>query len=99
MSSSTTVKVGLTQMACGEDSKKNLAKQLVLLERALKKGAKIVCTQELFRSQYFCQDEDHANFGLAERIPGPSTATFQKFAKKHGVVVIAWLFEKRAEGL
>ena len=99
MSSSTTVKVGLTQMACGEDAKKNLAKQLVLLERALKKGAKIVCTQELFRSQYFCQSEEHRFFALAESIPGPSTDAFCKLAKKYRAVIVASLFEKRAAGV
>jgi N-carbamoylputrescine amidase len=99
MASSSTVKVGLTQMACGEDPKKNLAKQLVLLERALKKGAKIVCTQELFRSQYFCQSEEHRFFALAESIPGPSTDAFCKLAKKYGAVIVASLFEKRAAGV
>ena len=99
MSSSTTVKVGLTQMACGEDPRKNLAKQLLLLERALKKGAKIVCTQELFRSQYFCQSEEHRFFALAESIPGPSTDAFCKLAKKYRAVIVASLFEKRAAGV
>jgi N-carbamoylputrescine amidase len=70
-----------------------------MAERAAKQGAQIICTQELFRSQYFCQSEDHANFALAESIPGPSTDAFQKLAKKHRVVVIASLFEKRAAGL
>ena len=59
MARSTIVKVGLSQMACGEDPKANLAAQLALAEKALKQGAKIFCTQELFRSQYFCQVEDH----------------------------------------
>ena len=99
MAASTTVKVGLTQMACGEDPKKNLAKQLALLERALKKGAKIVCTQELFRSQYFCQSEEHRFFALAESIPGPSTDAFGKLAKKYRAVIVASLFEKRAAGV
>ena len=94
-----TVTLGLLQHACGPDPEDNLATTLAAATRAAKDGAQIICTQELFRSQYFCQDEDHANFGLAERIPGPSTVAFQKFAKKHGVVVIASLFEKRAEGL
>ena len=99
MAASTTVKVGLTQMACGEAPKKNLAKQLALLERALKKGAKIVCTQELFRSQYFCQSEEHRFFALAESIPGPSTDAFGKLAKKYRAVIVASLFEKRAAGV
>jgi predicted amidohydrolase len=71
---------------------------MIQYQRAMKQGARIVCTQELFRSAYFCQSEDHENFKLAEPIPGPSTAAFQKLAKKHSVVVIASLFEKRASG-
>ena len=61
---STIVKVGFSQMECGEDPKRNLTSQLALAEKALKKGANIFCTQELFRSQYFCQVEDHRFFAL-----------------------------------
>jgi N-carbamoylputrescine amidase len=98
-SSSSTVTVGLTQMACGPDFKKNLKNQLRLAEQAAKAGAKIICTQELFGSQYFCQVEDHRFFKLAETIPGPSTDAFCKLAKKHQAVVIASLFERRTQGL
>ena len=94
-----TVTLGLLQHACTADPRENLATCLAAADRAAKDGAQILCTQELFRSQYFCQNEDHRNFLLAERIPGPSTEAFQKLAKKRGVVVIASLFEKRAEGL
>jgi N-carbamoylputrescine amidase len=93
------VTLGLLQHACGADPRANLKKTLALAEQAAKKGAKIICTQELFRSQYFCQSEDHACFDLAEPIPGPSTAAFQKIAKKYKVVIVASLFEKRASGL
>ena len=93
------VTLGLLQHASGADPKANLKKTLALTEQAAKKGAKIICTQELFRSQYFCQSEDHANFDLAESIPGPSSAAFQKIAKKYGVVIVASLFERRASGL
>src|SRR5580765_1928903 len=93
------VNVGLTQMACSEDVKANRAKQIRLVETAAKRGAKIICTQELFASQYFCQIEDHRFFKLAETIPGPSTDAFTKIAKRHGVVIIASLFEKRTSGL
>ena len=65
----------------------------------MKLGANIICTEELFRSRYFCQSEDHGNFRLAEGIPGPSTVAFRALAKRRGVVVIASLFEKRASGL
>jgi N-carbamoylputrescine amidase len=93
------VSIGLLQHACGADPAANLKKTLKLAKEAAKRGANIICTQELFRSQYFCQSEDHENFKLAEKIPGPSTEAFQKLAKKHGVVVIVSLFEKRASGL
>jgi hypothetical protein len=94
-----TVTLGLLQHACSADPKANLKKTLALTEQAAKKGAKIICTQELFRSQYFCQAEDHKYFELAEPIPGPSTVAFQKIAKKYKVVIVASLFEKRASGL
>ncbi len=94
-----TVTLGLLQHACGTNPAANLKKTLALAEQAAKRGANIICTQELFRSQYFCQAEKHDYFGLAEPIPGPSTQAFQRLAKKHGVVVVASLFEKRASGL
>jgi N-carbamoylputrescine amidase len=93
------VPVALTQMACGPDGAANLKNQLRLVEKAAKSGAKIVCTQELFRSQYFCQVEDHRFFKLAEKIPGPSTDALGKLARKYRIVIIASLFEKRAQGL
>ncbi|HLX71370.1 MAG TPA: carbon-nitrogen hydrolase [Verrucomicrobiae bacterium] len=97
--SSANLNVGLIQTACSPDPAANLKKTLAAAERAAKQGAKIICTQELFRSQYFCQSENHDYFKLAESIPGPSTEAFQKLAKKHRAVVIASLFEKRAAGV
>ena len=94
-----TVTLGLVQTACSADPADNLARTLARVDRAARDGAQIICTQELFRSLYFCQAEDYANFALAESIPGPSTAAFQKLARRRKVVVIASLFEKRAPGL
>jgi N-carbamoylputrescine amidase len=96
---SSTVVLGLVQSSCSSDPDANLKKTLRAAERAADRGAEIICTQELFRSQYFCQSEDHKCFQLAESIPGPSTDAFQKLAKQHRVVVIASLFEKRAAGV
>ena len=93
------VNIGLTQMACSDDPAENLRRQAKLVERAAAQGAQIICTQELFRSRYFCQIEDHRFFKLAETIPGPSTDLFSKIARKHKAVIIASLFEKRADGL
>src|SRR5712671_3632535 len=97
--SSGTVKLGLLQSSCSPDPAANLKKTLALAELAAKQGAQIICTQELFRSQYFCQAEDHKYFKLAEPIPGPTTDAFQKLARKHRVVIIASLFEKRGAGV
>ncbi len=93
------VTLGLLQHACTPDPRENLATCLAAADRAGKDGAQIICTQELFRSQYFCQAEKHEYFKLAEKIPGPSVEAFQKVARKRKAVVIASLFEKRAEGL
>src|SRR5262250_2693523 len=91
--------VGLVQMRCSADPAENLAKAVAHVEEAARRGAQIVCLQELFRSQYFCQKEDAATFDLAEPIPGPSTELLGKVARDRGVVVIASLFERRAAGL
>ncbi len=98
-SSPSEIKLGLIQTSVAVNPAANLRKTLALVERAAKAGAKIICTQELFRSQYFCQSEDHENFKLAEKIPGPTPDAFCKLAKKHKVVIIASLFEKRASGV
>jgi N-carbamoylputrescine amidase len=96
---SRTVRVGLSQTSCVEDPAENRKRQVALAEKAGAAGAQIFCTQEMFTSQYFCQTEDHRFFSLAESIPGPSTDALAKVAKKHQMVVIASLFEKRAAGL
>jgi N-carbamoylputrescine amidase len=96
---SSEIKLGLVQTHASSDADANLKRTVSLIERAAKGGAQIICTQELFRSQYFCQSEAHQNFQLAEKIPGPSTDAFLKLAKKFKVVIIASLFEKRASGV
>jgi N-carbamoylputrescine amidase len=93
------VHLGLIQSAASADPAANLRHALRLADQAARQGAQIICTQELFRSRYFCQSEDHENFKLAEPIPGPSTGAFQKLARKHKVVVVASLFERRAAGV
>jgi len=91
--------VALVQMACGDDPAENLRNAVVNIERAVEKKAQVICLPELFRSRYFCQTEDPAFFDLAESIPGTATETLAGVARKHGVVVVAPLFERRAPGL
>ena len=93
------VKVGLVQMSCTADVQANKAKAIVKIKDAAKQGAQIVCLQELYTSLYFCDVEAYENFKLAEPIPGKTTDELAVLAKELNIVIIASLFEKRAEGL
>jgi len=96
---SSSVKIGLLQMSCDVKPELNLKKAIAMTNAAAKQGAQIVCLQELFRSQYFCQTEDTELFKLAETIPGPTTDELSKVARKKKVVIVASVFEKRAAGV
>ncbi|MFY9584042.1 MAG: carbon-nitrogen hydrolase [Candidatus Acidiferrales bacterium] len=91
--------VGLAQMSCSLTPDENLAKAQRRIREAAGRGAQIVCLQELFRSQYFCREENAELFALAEPVPGPSTQALSKLARELDVVIIAPLFEKRAAGV
>ena len=93
------VKVGLIQMSCTADVAANKQKAVEKIKEAAKGGANIICLQELYTSLYFCDVEAYENFKLAEPIPGKTTDELSALAKSLGVVIIASLFEKRAEGL
>src|SRR3977135_956716 len=91
--------VGLIQMSCSLDPRENFAKAEARIQEAAKRGAQIICLQELFRSQYFCREENADLFELAEAIPGPSTEALSKLARSLKVVIIGSLFERRAAGI
>jgi N-carbamoylputrescine amidase len=93
------VNIGMVQMSCEADKNTNLKKAIEQIKLAAKKGAQIICLQELFTSLYFCDVEDYENFKLAESIPGATTDALTVIAKEYDVVIIASLFEKRTEGL
>ncbi len=93
------VKVGIIQMSCEASKASNNIKAIEKIKEAAQKGAQIICLQELFSSLYFCDVESYENFKLAETIPGETTEKLSELAKQLGVVIIASLFEKRAEGL
>ena len=95
----TKFRIGLVQMSCTEDPGANLGHAVAKVREAAAIGAQIVCLQELFRSQYFCREEDARLFDLAEPIPGPTTERLCPLAAELGVVIVASLFEKRATGL
>ena len=93
------IKIGLVQMACGEDPGANLKAARQGVEQAAAQGARIVCLPELFRYLYFCQKEDTERFQLAETIPGPTTESLSSLARELDVVIIVPLFEKRSPGI
>lgn len=92
-------RIGLVQMTCSTNSDENLEKARQKVAEAADQGAQIVCLQELFRSQYFCREENADLFDLAEPIPGGSTEVLAEVAKKKNVAIIASLFERRSPGL
>ena len=92
-------KAGLIQMKCSLNPGENFAKAEKKITEAAKRGAQIICLQELFRSQYFCREENADLFDLAEPIPGPSSEALGKLAKKLGVVIVGSLFERRTAGV
>jgi N-carbamoylputrescine amidase len=93
------VAIGLVQMRAAADPEVNLAKAVKGVKGAARKGAQIVCLQELFRSRYFPQSEDAKKFELAEPIPGPTTDILGRVAREKKVVIIASVFERRSAGV
>lgn len=93
------IQIGLIQMRCTDNPEDNLDRAIEKTREAASRGARIVCLQELFRSLYFCQTEETSRFDLAEEIPGPTTQILSRLAGELKIIIIASLFEKRAEGL
>jgi len=91
--------IGLVQMRMGSDPTANVDRAVSRIREAARRGARVVCLPELFRTPYFCQREDAALFDLAEPIPGPTSDALAKVARELGVVVVASLFERRAAGV
>ena len=92
------VTIGLIQMRSGPSPEVNLLKAQRKVSEAAKRGAQIVCLQELFRGPYFPQSKDKRYFRFAEAVPGPTTGVFSTLAKRSKVVIIVPLFEKAEEG-
>ena len=76
-----TVTIGLIQMASSLDIQANLEKTIGYIEQAAGQGAQIICTQELFKSRYFCQTINSENFNLAEPVDEDSSTVklFQRW--------------------
>lgn len=93
------MKIGIIQQHNSADKTDNIKRLGEKIEQLAKQGAELIVLQELHNGLYFCQVENVNNFDLAEPIPGESTDFFGNLAKKHGVVIVTSLFERRAPGL
>ncbi len=91
--------VGVIQMRMDADPGTNTRKACDLLEQAAAQGVQVACLPEMYRSHYFCQSEDHAQFALAEPIDGPSVQAFRPIAARHRMVIVVPIFEYRAPGM
>jgi N-carbamoylputrescine amidase len=91
--------VGLIQMRSTKNAAENLERACAKIREAAKRGAQIVCMDELFRGEYFCRKEDAELFNLAEPFPGPTTDVLTAVARDNNIAIVASLFERRAAGL
>ena len=95
----TKTKIALIQMKMSSDTQKNMSIAIKKIKEASKKKAKGICLPELFLSNYFCQEEKHSNFNLAEKIPGRTTDILSSLAKDLKIIIIAPIFEKKTSGI
>ena len=93
------MKTGIIQLHCTQEVPTNRKRLAESIARVAEMGAELVVLQELHDSLYFCQVESTDNFQLAVTIPGPATDFYAALARKHRVVLVTSLFEKRAAGL
>lgn len=88
------VTLGLIQTKVGPEMSKSFSRTCDLVIAAAKKGAQIICLQELYNTPYFPQRQSEPKDKYAEYIPGASTSMFEEVAKMYGIVIIVPVFEK-----
>jgi N-carbamoylputrescine amidase len=93
------MKVGIIQHKSENNAHKNKAILANKIAELATDGAELIVLQELHDHLYFCQTELANNFDKAETIPGESTKYYGGLAKKHHVVLVVSMFEKRTAGL
>lgn len=93
------MKIGIIQQHNSADRSANMSRLSDKIAQLAGKGAELIVLQELHNGLYFCQEERVEHFDQAEQIPGPSTSFYGDLARRHGVVIVCSLFERRAAGL
>ncbi|NMP23588.1 nitrilase-related carbon-nitrogen hydrolase [Sulfobacillus harzensis] len=83
-----------------EHKKTATDKHVEMIFQAKKRGAEVVCLQELFYGPYFCAEQNPRWYDLAEPIPhGPTTQLMQSLAKETGMALIVPMYEEVITGL
>jgi N-carbamoylputrescine amidase len=91
--------LALLQLHASDDKALNVDRTVTHVRDAARRGAQLICLQELFASRYFCQTEDERHFDLAEPLDGPTLTAIARAAAESGAAVVAPVFERRAAGL
>jgi len=91
-------KVAMVQMQGLATKEENIAKATKHIGVAVANGAQIVCLQELFNTIYFPYEANPEYYDFAEPIPGPTIDAMAEVAAKHGIVLIAPIYEKAMAG-
>lgn len=91
--------IGLVQHACSDNQQENIQRAEKGIREAARRGAQIVCLQELFATPYFCKAESPERFELAEPVPGPTVEALRPVAAELQVVLVVPVFERRAAGV
>lgn len=94
------VRGALVQTMWTGDKQSMIDKHVSHVADAAKKGAQVMCFQELFYGPYFCQVQDPQYYGLTERIPdGPTVRLMQELARQHSMVLIVPMYEEEQTGV
>jgi agmatine deiminase len=92
------LRIGLIQTAVSTDLKRNLKKTVRFIRDAARRGARVVCLQELFRTRYFPADEHADARHLAEPVDGESVTVLSRLAKELAIVIVVPVFEAAPDG-
>ncbi|MDE5722637.1 MAG: carbon-nitrogen hydrolase [Paramuribaculum sp.] len=95
------LELGIIQQSKTADISDNRRKLADAVARLADKGAKLIVNQELHDTLYFCQTESVECFDLATDIKQGNEAYdfYADLAKRHNIVLVVSLFERRAPGL
>ena len=92
------ITVAATQMACGPDADRNVEQAVALVREAHAAGARLILLQELFETEYFCQEQHPRHFALAhEAATSPLLARLQALARELSVVLPVSFFERAGQ--